>query len=419
MPELPEPTAGDTSWFVHDRFGLFIHWGIYALPARHEWVKNRERIPDEAYQKYFDHFCPDLYDPTVWAKEAKNAGMKYFVVTSKHHDGFCLWDSDLTDYKANNTPWGKDLLKPMTEAFRSEGLKVGFYHSLIDWHHPEFPIDGLHPMRDNVELREKEKDRDIRKYAEYLHGQTRELLTRLGKIDVMWFDFSYSGSDWSWSKGKGKEDWQSEKLMKMVRELQPGIIVNDRLEIGGDIKTPEQTQPKEWVKVDGKPVVWEACQTFSGSWGYYRDEYTWKSVDMLVQMLVDTVSKGGNMLLNVGPNARGELDPRAIDRLRGMGKWMRLHSRSIYGCTASDFTPPPDCRYTQNGNLLYLHFFAWPFKAVHLDGLADRVKYAQLLNDASEIHMRVTDQDKKTLTLELPVRKPPVTVPVIELFLKE
>ena len=433
MPKLPEPTVGDTSWFIHDRFGLFIHWGIYALAARHEWVKNREKIRDEDYQKYFDHFNPDLYDPTVWAKEAKNAGMKYFVVTTKHHDGFCLWDSALTDYKATNTPHGKDLIKPMVEAFRNEGLRVGFYHSLIDWHHPEFPIDGLHPMRDDVEFREREKNRDVRKYAEYLHGQARELLTQYGKVDVMWYDFSYSRHDWGWSKGKGKDDWQSETLLTMTRGLQPGIIVNDRLEVGGDIKTPEQYQPRGWLEVDGKPVVWEACQTFSGSWGYYRDEHTWKSSEMLIQMLVDGVSKGGNLLLNVGPNARGELDPRAIDRLRGMGEWMRLHSRSIYGCTASDFTPPPDCRYTQSqdGKRLYLHLFAWPFRHVHLDGLAGRVAYAQLLNDASEIHFRVIPASQQaqnttmggigadTVTLELPIQKPPVTAPVVEMFLKE
>jgi alpha-L-fucosidase len=433
MPKFPEPTVGDTSWFVHDRFGMFIHWGIYALAARHEWVKNREKIRDEDYQKYFDHFYPDLYDPTVWAKEAKNAGMKYFVVTTKHHDGFCLWDSALTDYKATNTPWGKDLIQPMVEAFRNEGLRVGFYHSLIDWHHPEFPIDGLHPMRDDLEFREREKNRDIRKYAEYLHGQARELLTQFGKVDIMWYDFSYSQQDWGWSKGKGKDDWQSEKLLAMTRELQPGIIVNDRLEIGGDIKTPEQYQPRGWLTVDGKPVVWEACQTFSGSWGYYRDEYTWKSTEMLIQMLIDGVSKGGNLLLNVGPNARGELDPRAVERLRGIGEWMRLHSRSIYGCTASDFTPPPDCRYTQSqdGKRLYLHLFAWPFRHVHLDGLAGRVEYAQLLNDASEIRFRVIPPAQQaqnttmaglgadTLTLELPVVKPPVAVPVVELFLKE
>jgi alpha-L-fucosidase len=421
--------SGDTSWFVHDRFGMFIHWGTYAAAARHEWVKHNEKIKDEDYQKYFDHFNPDLYNPAVWAQEASNAGMKYFVITTKHHEGFCLWDSALTDYKAPNTPAKRDLLKPMVNAFRKEGLRVGFYHSLIDWHHPEFTIDGLHPMRDNVEFREKAKKRDITKYAKYLHGQTKELLSKFGKIDVMWFDFSYSKSDWGWSKGKGKNDWQSEKLIKLVRSLQPRIVLNDRLEVGGDIKTPEQYQPRGWLEVDGKKVVWEACQTFSGSWGYYRDEYTWKSVDMLVQMLVDTVSKGGNLLLNVGPNARGEFDPRAIEHLRGMGEWMRLHNRSIYGCTASEFTPPQDCRYTQNGKRLYLHLFAWPFKNVHLDGLAGKVEYAQLLNDASEIRMKEIDPHQQAvcttqkgkvgaLTLDLPIQKPPVTVPVIELFLK-
>jgi len=431
MPKLPEPTAGDTSWFVHDRFGLFIHWGIYSVAGRHEWVKNRERITDEEYQKHFDHFDPDLYDPAVWAREAKNAGMKYFVVTSKHHDGFCLWDSKLTDYKAPNTPAGRDLLKPMVEAFRAEGLKVGFYHSLIDWHHPEFPIDRHHPMRDNAEYYESQKHRDVRKYAEYLHGQTRELLTQFGKIDVMWFDFSYPGRGTGLAGGKGRDDWQSEKLVKMVRELQPHVILNDRLDLpeSADIRTPEQYQPAGWLQVDGKPVVWEACQTLNISWGYDRDALHWKSADMLVRMLIDAVSKGGNLLLNVGPTGRGEFEPKAIERLRAIGEWMRQHSRSIYGCTASDFSPPPDCRYTQNGNRLYLHLFAWPYKHVHLEGLAGKVEYAQLLNDGSEIKRIEVDPKQKPqnttmsgregiLTLELPVIKPDVMVPVVELFLK-
>lgn len=422
MPVIPEPTEGDTSWFVHDRFGLFIHWGTYAAAARHEWVKNRERISDADYQKYFNHFDPDLFDPTTWAREAKNAGMKYFVITTKHHEGFCLWDSALTDYKAPNTPAGRDLLRPIVDAFRAEGFKVGFYHSLIDWHHPQFPIDGLHPMRDNLEFREAEKSRDIRLYAEYLHGQTRELLTQFGKIDIMWFDFSYPSSDWGWSKGKNREDWQSEKLIAMVRELQPGIIVNDRLDLEtADVKTPEQYQPREWLKVNGKPVVWEACQTMNGSWGYDRDNLDWKPVDMLVRMLIDSVSKGGNMLLNVGPNARGEFEPKAVERLRGIGEWMRLHQRAIYGCTASDYTPPPDCRYTQNGKRLYLHLFAWPFQHVHLEGLAGKVEYAQLLNDGSEIRMTsdAPHGNYDVLTLILPIQKPDVVVPVIELFLNE
>lgn len=415
MPILPEPTAGTTDWFVHDRFGLFIHWGIYALPARHEWVKNREKIPDERYQRYFDHFDPDLYDPRAWAREARAAGMKYFVVTTKHHDGFCLWDSDLTDYKATNTPARRDLIAPMVEAFRAEGLKVGFYHSLIDWHHPEFPTDGLHPQRDDLAFREREAGRRIEKYAEYLHGQTRELLTRFGKIDIMWFDFSYSGSDWGWSRGKGKADWQSEALLAMVRELMPEVIVNDRLELSGDVTTPEQYQPREWVQVNGKPVVWEACQTLNGSWGYDRDNLDWKPLSMLVQMLIDSVSKGGNLLLNVGPNGRGEWEPRARERLAGIGEWMRLHGRSIYGCTASDLTAPPDCRYTQRGDRLYLHLFAWPFRHAHLPQLAGKVEYAQLLNDASEIRF---EEKEDRLILTLPIQAPPVAVPVVELFLK-
>ena len=411
----PEKTVGNTDWFVHDRFGLFIHWGLYALPARHEWVKNRERIDDEVYQKYFNHFDPDLYDPKEWAKAAKCAGMKYFVVTTKHHEGFCLWDSKLTDYKAPNTPAGRDLLRPMVEAFREEGFKIGFYHSLIDWHHPEFPIDGLHPQRDNKQFREREKHRDIKKYAEYLHGQTRELLTEYGKIDIMWFDFSYPQMA---DGGKWKDDWQSEKLMAMVRELMPGIIVNDRMGIGGDIKTPEQVQPREWVEVEGKPVVWEACQTLNGSWGYDRDNLDWKSVDMLVQMLIDTVSKGGNLLLNVGPTARGQFDPKAFEILSSIGDWMKLHSRAIYGATQSQFPTPEHCRLTQRGNRLYVHVFSWPFRHLHLEGMAGKVEYAQLLNDASEIRMRES-QDSGVLTLELPIQRPNVTVPVIELFLKE
>jgi alpha-L-fucosidase len=430
MPTLPQPEAADTRWFVHDRFGLFIHWGIYALPARHEWVKNRERISDEAYQRYFDHFDPDLFDPALWAREASNAGMRYVVLTSKHHDGFCLWDSALTDYKATNTPARRDLLRPLVDAFRAEGLKLGFYHSLLDWHHPEFPVDGLHPQRDDLAFRDAQQQRDIGKYAQYLHAQTRELLTQFGTIAIMWFDFSYSQLDWGWAKGKGKNDWLSEQLLAMVRELQPGIIVNDRLEIGGDVKTPEQYQPRDWLEVDGKPVIWEGCQTLNGSWGYDRDNLDWKPVDLLVRMLVDSVSKGGNLLLNVGPNARGEFEPRALERLRGMGEWMRLHSRAIYGCTASEFRPPPDCRYTQNGERLYLHLFAWPFRHVHLDGLAGRVEYAQLLNDASEIKLQVVDPHQTaqnttmgglragTLTLELPIQPPAVALPVIELFLK-
>ena len=429
--ELATPyPKGDTSWFTKDRFGMFIHWGLYALAARHEWVKHRECITDGDYQKYFDNFCPDLYEPREWARMAREAGMKYFVITTKHHEGFCLWDSAHTDYKATNTPCGKDLLRPMVDAFREEGLKVGFYYSLIDWHHPEFPVDRLHPQRDDPAFREQERKRDVTKYAEYVHNQVRELLTAFAPVDIMWFDFSYPGED-----GKGRDDWQSGKLLKMVRELAPNIIIDNRLDLPGseDILTPEQYIPPEGLRdADGNPVVWEGCQTFSGSWGYHRDEASWKDVPMLIRMLVKHVSMGGNLLLNVGPTARGEFDRRACERLAGIGKWMKHHDRAIHGCTyAPDgLVAPPDCRYTFNPetNRLYLHCFAWPFKSVHLPGLAGRVQYAQLLNDASEIHFR--DQSVAVhealnartpagaLTLELPVLKPDVEVPVVEMMLR-
>ncbi|MGH7146093.1 MAG: alpha-L-fucosidase [Planctomycetota bacterium] len=409
---------------------MFIHWGLYALAARHEWMMHHERRSDAEYRRYFEHFDPDLYDPAVWAREAAGAGMKYFVVTTKHHEGFALWDTAVSDFKAPNTPCGKDLLAPMVAAFRRENLRVGFYHSLLDWHHPEFPIDPLHPLRDLPEAVKLNRRRDVAKYRAFLHAQTRELLTGFGPIDLLWFDFSYSKNRHRGLHGKGQQEWGSEALLKLVRDLQPRIMVNNRLELDGDFSTPEQFQPREWVRVNGQRVVWEACQTFSGSWGYHRDEESWKSTEMLVQMLIDTVSKGGNLLLNVGPNGRGELDARALDRLRGIGAWMRLHGRSIYGCTQSEFTPPPDGRYTQNGRRLYLHLFAWPFGHVHLPGLAGRVEYAQLLNDASEIKLREPELkvdphnymaaagQAGTLTLQLPVKKPAVTVPVIELFLK-
>jgi alpha-L-fucosidase len=423
---------------------MFIHWGLYALPARHEWVKQQEKLTNEQYQKYFDHFDPDLYDPEAWADAAKAAGMRYFVITTKHHDGFCLWDSDLTDYKATNTPYGRDLLGPMIEAFRSRGLKVGLYHSLIDWHHPDFVIDDMHALRHHPDREKMNEGRDQGRYIEYLHGQVRELLTRFGKIDILFFDFSYP-TRWGWKNdfgqpfdGKGNEAWDSARLLDMVRELQPGIMLNDRLDLedrpdGWDIKTPEQYQPRSWVKVGDEKVVWEACQTFSGSWGYYRDEESWKSNDQLIQMLIDSVAKGGNLLLNVGPTGRGEFDDRALDRLNAMGEWMRRHSRSIYGCTAApeEFSVPQDCRLTYNSttNRMYVHIFTWPFQHLHLDGFAGRVAYAQLLSDASEVKMKESqtgevhgnmseDTEATTLTLTLPVKKPNVTVPVIELFLK-
>lgn len=413
-------TPGDTSWFMQDRFGMFIHWGLYALPARHEWIKKIESISEEKYDKYFKYFDPDLYDPREWARYAKNAGMKYVVLTTKHHEGFCLFDSQYTDYKATNTRAGRDLVREYVDAFRAEGLKIGFYYSLLDWHHPEFPLDCYHPRRNDDNAYELTKDRDIKKYAEYMRNQVTELLTNYGKIDIIWFDYSYSWQETleNLPNGhpKGKDDWESEKLIELVRSLQPDIIIDNRTEIDQDIWTPEQYQPEEWVKDDnGELVPWEACQTFSGSWGYHRDETSWKSPEILVRMLINTVSCGGNLLLNVGPTARGYFDKRAVAALEALGEWMKYNSRSIYDCTQAEFEAPTDVRYTRSDSCLYVHILAYPFNSLRLKGLAGLVDYAQFLHDGSEILYKEEGDD---IILSLPPIKPDVIVPVVELFIK-
>jgi alpha-L-fucosidase len=216
LTETEQQKQERLSWWTQARFGMFIHWGLYSMPARHEWVRSYERISNEDYQKYFLRFNPDLFDPKQWAKACKEAGMKYFVITTKHHEGFCLWDSKVSDYKVTNTPYGKDLIKAMVQAFRDEGIRVGFYYSLIDWQHEEFTTDRFHPMRDNLERRQGDKDRDMKKYAEYVRNQVKELLTEFGTIDYLFLDFSFPGPD-----GKGRTDWESEKLLRLIRELQP------------------------------------------------------------------------------------------------------------------------------------------------------------------------------------------------------
>lgn len=440
-------TPKDTAWFQASRFGMFIHWGLYAVPARHEWVKKHERLEEATYARYFHHFDPDLYDPRLWARRAREAGMRYAVITTKHHEGFCLWDTAHTDYKATNTPAGRDLLREFVDAFRAEGLRIGFYYSLLDWNHPHYTIDRMHPRSPRgtqADFDAANAGRDMRVYARYMRDQVRELLTNYGRIDVLWCDFSF-GAKWpgdplewydvshGYGPGKGRQDWESEQLAALVAELQPHCLVNNRLDLpgAGDFATPEQVQPDKPLTDDaGNPIPWEACQTFSGSWGYHRDEQTWKPVKMLLWMLIDGVSKGGNLLLNVGPTARGEFDQRACERLDRIGAWMRHHARAIHGCgpAPAGLVPPPDCRYTYDAarHRLHVHVFQWPFGALHLNGLGDRVELARLLHDGSEVKFRDRDlaADGKpgrvwgNCMLELPVVQPDVEVPVIELILK-
>lgn len=421
------------AWFERDRFGMFIHWGPGALhPGEVSWARFRDPILDADYQKYIDHFEPDLYDPEAWILAAKRAGMTYAVLTTKHHDGFCLWDSQLTEFKATNTPAGRDLVRPFVDACRKHGLKVGFYYSLIDWHHRDFTLDFLHPMRNDPATRAQQ--RSMPKYAAYMRAQMRELLTWFGPVDLVWFDFSYPEPErpkiagWQadhWV-GKGPLDWEADQLLAVVRELAPQAVVNDRLGIAGDYASCEQYQPTQLPQLGGRPLPWEACMTLNDTWAYNREDRNWKSDALVLRALVDSVATGGNLLLNVGPNGRGELNGPTRAILESVGEWMHLHGRAITGCGPSAFKAPDGCRYTQRGDRLYVHLLTWPRKYLLLEGLGERVRYAQLLNDASEVrrakrfHIMLEQEvwPADTLVLDLPAQ-PPGTIPVIELFLEE
>lgn len=385
-----------TEWFRQARFGMFIHWGLYAIPARGEWVRSNERISAEDYQTYFDEFDPADYNPAEWARLAKEAGMKYAVLTSKHHDGFCLFDSKLTDYKATNTKAKRDLVREFIEAFRAEGLKVGLYYSLLDWHHEDYPAygDSFHPMRDNEAF--KEKRYDFEKYIAYLHGQVRELCTNYGRIDIMWFDFSYGDMQ--------GEKWKASELVKMVRSLQPGIIIDNRLEASGDhggsimtgnpaaysgdFASPEQIIPSGGLTDEtGSPIPWEACITMNNNWGYCSTDKLFKPSRQIIRKLVDCVGKNGNLLLNVGPDAKGVIPEESVGILKEIGRWMKKNGKSVYGCGGAELPKPEWGRFTKKGGYLYAHVLEGSIGALRLDGLNGGVKSARLLADGSEMKL--------------------------------
>lgn len=380
-----------TEAFRRDRFGMFIHWGLYAIPARGEWVRSHEQISVEDYEQFFEEFDPYKYDPKAWARLAREAGMKYAVMTAKHHDGFCLFDSAYTDYKATNTKAGRDLIREYVEAFRAEGLKVGFYYSLLDWHHPDYPHygDRHHPMRDNPAY--KNDGRNFDNYLTYMHNQVRELMTNYGKIDILWFDFSYDNM-------RG-ETWRATELIDMVRTLQPEVIIDNRLDIHGvekekgstepiytgDFKSPEQTIPAEGLLDNqGRDLPWEACLTLNDHWGYCSADKNYKSAKTVIRMLTECVSKGGNLLLNVGPNAKGEIPRESVEILRQVGRWMEDNGESIYGCGKADVPKPEWGRYTKKGNTYYAHIYDISTSVLHFD-VGREVEKVRLVSDASEL----------------------------------
>ncbi len=383
-----------TQWYREARFGMFIHWGLYAIPARGEWLRSLERMPKETYKQYMNEFTASAYEPRKWAQLAKKAGMKYAVFTAKHHDGFCLYDSAYSDFTSMQAPCKRDLTAEFLEAFRAEGIKVGLYFSLIDWNHSDYPHYGdlIHPMRDNKAY--KSTVHDFPNYLQFMHNQVRELLTNYGHLDLMWFDFSY--------EGMSCEKWRATELITMVRELQPHLIIDNRLEgssenagsirsleptlYSGDFASPEQMIPPAGLKdAGGSPIPWEACITLNNHWGYYAQDKHYKSAQLVLRTLVECVSKDGNLLLNVGPDAKGRIPQESQRILEEVGQWMADNHDSIYGCGAVDLPKPEWGRYTGKGKRLYAHVMEEQVGAICLLGLAGKIEKMRLLKDGSEI----------------------------------
>jgi len=352
-----DPQTGNQSdrarrlqWWHEAKFGMFIHWGLYSVLGRHEWVMENEGIPVAEYEKLAQQFKPKPFPAREWAKLAKATGQKYMVMTTKHHEGFCHFETKHTNYCAPKQGPGRDLVKEFVEAARGEGLRVGFYHSLMDWHHP----DGARCATDEAARR---------RFVDYVHGEIRELLTQYGKIDILWYDVAWPLS---------VQGWESERMNKMVFELQPDIIVNNRNLLPGDFCTPEQ----EIVK-DPNGRAWESCMTLNDSWGFQRADDSWKSPKQVVRNIIECASQGGNYLLNIGPHADGSIPDESVRIFQEVGQWMQRNGETIYASEICQVRSSDYATFTRKGNTLFMHVHFWPGETVTLAGLQNKVKSAR------------------------------------------
>lgn len=374
-------------WWHEAKFGMFIHWGLYSLEGRHEWVMEMEGIPASEYELLAKQFKPKPDFAREWARLAKRAGMKYMVMTTKHHEGFCLFDTKTTGYCAPRQAAGRDLVREYVEAARAEGLRVGFYYSLMDWHHP-----------DGARCAEDESSR--KRFVEYIHTQVRELMSNYGKIDILWYDVPWP---------LDANGWESERMNQMVFQLQPEIIVNNRNRLQGDFSTPEQR-----IEAAETGRAWEACMTMNDSWGYHTADDAWKSPKQIVRNLITCAHDGGNYLLNIGPTADGSVPWESIRILTTVGKWMDKNGQAIYG---ADRCQPRRCRFgsfSRRGNTLYLHVHFWPGETVVIAGLMTKVKSASLLATGQKVTFQQDGYRVRFMGLPRKAPDEPITTLAIE-----
>jgi alpha-L-fucosidase len=408
----PGPTQAQTSdrlqWFRAAKFGLFIHWGVYSMIGREEWARQLLQIPLKDYQYYADNFNPVAFDPDAWAALAKDAGVKYVIITSKHHDGFAIFDSAYTDYDVMHAKYGKDILGPLSVSMKKAGIPLGFYYSIMDWHHPDYL-----PRR-AWETDRTTKGADLGRYMDFATNQLKELVTKYDPA-VLWFD-----GEWEHSN----EEQRAFAIGKMLMAMKPTLLINDRLykrEPGyGDFGTPENFVPATGVRnPDGSPRLWEACYTMNwNGWGYNRYETEFHSAPQLIRQLIEIVSKGGNLLLNVGPRPDGRIQEDFASRLRAIGAWLKTNGEAIYGTTAGVFERLPFFgRCTVKGRTLYVHVMGWPNDGrIRLPGLKTDVAKAYLLAERGKaLSFRRVGQD---VVVTLPSRAPDPDATVVAIELK-
>ncbi len=408
-------------WFKDAKFGVFVHWGAYSVLGRHEWARHRFQIPQAEYDVFARQFNPVNFDAEKWTSLFERAGAKYVVITSKHHDGFAIYRSKVSDYDIEITPYKGDPLKDLAKAAPKHGLRLGFYHSIMDWHHSAYSPNRA------WEAADPKKVGNNSQYVDFMKEQLRELLTSYGDVAMIWFD-----GEWEHTLANLKRD---DEVYDFIRMLQPNTLINDRLyerKPGNkaDFGTPEQFVPATGVKTpDGKAALWESCVTINmDSWGYNKYETDFKTERDLIRMLVEVVSKGGNLLLNIGPKPDGTIQQEFVTRLEAMGQWLKVNGESIYGTKASPFTRMPFFgRATQKDSNLYLQVFAWPQEGqLRVPGLKNLVHSAYLLadpkktplgwrRDGSDILITVprTAPDERVSVVALRLDGPPVVEPFV------
>ncbi len=410
---VPSPeNIRNREWFENARFGLFIHWGVYSVLADGEWVMNTRQIPVSNYEKLPQFFNPVEFDPAEWVKVAKDAGMKYITITSKHHDGFAMWDSKVSDYNiVKRTPYGKDVLKMLADECRKEGIKLFFYHSQLDWRHPDYFPRG----NTGSNYTGRPENGDWFKYLDYMDAQLRELLTNYGDIGGIWFDGMWDKKD---------ADWRLAKTYGMIHEIQPGTLIGSNHHVtpfdGEDFQMFEKDlpghnttgfAPEQTVGTLPK----ETCETINNSWGFNLKDNSHKSTKDLIQYLVKSAGYGANFLLNVGPMPNGKLQAEHVSRLQEMGAWMKKNGETIYGTKGGPVSPRDWGVMTQRGNTVYVHVLKWNDDSLILPSWGKTVKSAVLYSDKTPVKFQQNDFG---ISLKIPKGKADGVDTIIELQMK-